>query len=70
MRYYNGECADFANEAVATIAALSLALKKGLNFEDYETAVKSVEQECINVSTAAKILNPLSRVDFCSVNGS
>ncbi|KAH1011403.1 zinc finger HIT domain-containing protein 2 [Dendroctonus ponderosae] len=48
VRYYNGEYADFANEAVATIAALSLALKKGLNFEDYETAVKSVEQECIN----------------------
>ena len=50
MRYFNGEHMDFANEAVACMAAVSLALKKGVNFEDYETAVKSVEQECINVS--------------------
>lgn len=47
-RYFNGEYFDFANEAVACIASVSLALKKGQNFEDYETAVKSVEQECIN----------------------
>lgn len=47
-RYFNGEHHDYANEAVACCASVSLALKKGQNFEDYETAVKSVEQECIN----------------------
>ncbi|XP_050316207.1 zinc finger HIT domain-containing protein 2 isoform X2 [Anthonomus grandis grandis] len=47
-RYFNGEHFDFPNEAVAVIASVSLHLKKELNFEDYDTAVKSVEQECIN----------------------
>ncbi|XP_030749077.1 zinc finger HIT domain-containing protein 2 [Sitophilus oryzae] len=48
VRYFNGEYFDFANEAVASIATISLTLKKGQNFEDRETSIKSVEQECIN----------------------
>ncbi|KAF7287689.1 zinc finger HIT domain-containing protein 2 [Rhynchophorus ferrugineus] len=47
-RYFNGEHSDFAHEAVACISTVSLALKKGHNFEDSETSIKSVEQECIN----------------------
>ncbi|XP_066257663.1 zinc finger HIT domain-containing protein 2 [Euwallacea similis] len=47
-RYFNGEHMDFPNEAVAAVATTSFALKKGQNFENYETAVKSVEQACIN----------------------
>lgn len=47
VRYFNGEYLDFCNEAVATLATVSAALKKGQNFEEYDTAVKSVEQECI-----------------------
>lgn len=50
MRYFNGECHDFAQEAVSCITTLSLTLKNAQNFEDYHMAVKSVEQECANVS--------------------
>lgn len=49
VRYFNGEHLDFCNEAVATLATICTALKKGQNFEEYDTAVKSVEQECIIV---------------------
>ncbi|KAJ8934953.1 hypothetical protein NQ314_013083 [Rhamnusium bicolor] len=49
-RYFNGEHFDFAREAVSCITSLSLTLKAAQNFEDFETAVKSVEQECFNVS--------------------
>lgn len=48
-RYFNGEHFDFAQEAVACIATLSLSLKTAANFNDFDTAVKSVEQECVNV---------------------
>lgn len=50
MKYFNGECYDFAKESVSCIVSLSLTLKDAQNFEDFETAVKSVEQESINVS--------------------
>lgn len=50
MKYFNGECYDFVRESISCIMSLSLTLKKNQNFEDFETAVKSVEQECINVS--------------------
>lgn len=50
MKYFNGECYDFAKESVSCIISLSLTLKDAQNFQDFETAVKSVEQECINVS--------------------
>ncbi|XP_018577083.1 zinc finger HIT domain-containing protein 2 [Anoplophora glabripennis] len=49
-RYFNGEHSDFVEEAVSCITSLSLALKVAQNFVDFETAVKSVEQECINSS--------------------
>lgn len=69
VRYFNGEHFDFANEAVAAIASISLALKKGQNFEDYETAVKSVEQECINVSKTKVVFFKTNNSNFFSVNG-
>lgn len=50
VRYFNGEYLDFVNEAVSCIVSLSLTLQNAQNFEDFEMAVKSVEQECINVS--------------------
>lgn len=50
MKYFNGECHDFVQESISCIMSLSLAMKNGQNFEDFETAVKSVEQESINVS--------------------
>lgn len=50
IRYFNGECYDFSQEAISCIISLSLTLKTAQNFENLETAVKSVEQECANVS--------------------
>ncbi|KAG5893097.1 hypothetical protein JTB14_024298 [Gonioctena quinquepunctata] len=47
-RYFNGEHFDFAKEAASCIVTISLALKVAQNFDDFETSVKSVEQECIN----------------------
>ncbi|KAL3271071.1 hypothetical protein HHI36_021570 [Cryptolaemus montrouzieri] len=47
-RYFNGEYLDFPKEAASCIGAVALSLKCHQNFEDFETAVKSVEQECIN----------------------
>ncbi|XP_023013558.2 zinc finger HIT domain-containing protein 2 [Leptinotarsa decemlineata] len=47
-RYFNGEHFDFSKEAVSCMVNISLTLKSSQNFEDFETAVKSVEQECIN----------------------
>lgn len=49
-RYFNGDYFDFAKEAVSSVITLSLCLKSNENFPDFETAVKSVEQEIINVS--------------------
>lgn len=49
-RYFNGEHFDFVREAVSYIASLSQTLKAAENFTDFEMAVKSVEQQCINVS--------------------
>ncbi|CAG9861437.1 unnamed protein product [Phyllotreta striolata] len=47
-RYFNGEHYDFAYEAVSCLGTISLALKVGQVFTDFESAVMSVEQECIN----------------------
>lgn len=49
-KYFNGDYFDFAKEAASCVITLSLCLKKNENFPDFETAVKSVEQEIINVS--------------------
>lgn len=49
-RYFNGDYRDFVKEAVSCIASLSLCLKNNQNFVDFETCVKSVEQECFSVS--------------------
>ncbi|XP_060533287.1 zinc finger HIT domain-containing protein 2 isoform X2 [Cylas formicarius] len=46
-RYFNGEHFDFPKEASTCVTTVSLTLKNGQNFHDFETAVKSVEQECI-----------------------
>lgn len=48
-RYFNGEYFHFIQEAVTCIISLSQTLKLAQNFEDFETSIKSVEQECINV---------------------
>ncbi|KAL1501313.1 hypothetical protein ABEB36_006657 [Hypothenemus hampei] len=48
LRYLNGQHFEFPNEAVAYIAALSLNLKKGQNFDTYQAAVESVEQQSLN----------------------
>lgn len=47
-RYFNGEHFDFAQEAVSCMATISLALKVGQTFTDFESAVISVEQECVH----------------------
>ncbi|XP_072382109.1 zinc finger HIT domain-containing protein 2 [Diabrotica undecimpunctata] len=47
-RYFNGEHFEFPHQAVSCIVTISLTMKVGQVFEDFETAVKSVEQECIN----------------------
>ncbi|KAJ8957976.1 hypothetical protein NQ318_001977 [Aromia moschata] len=47
-RYFNGEHFEFAKEAVSCIASLSGNLKEAQNFEDFDTAIKHVEQECCN----------------------
>ncbi|KAJ8923343.1 hypothetical protein NQ315_001901 [Exocentrus adspersus] len=49
-RYFNGEHLNFAKEATSSITSLSLTLRTSENFMDFETAVKSVQQECINSS--------------------
>lgn len=48
-RYFNGDYYDFAREAASCVISLSLCLKDNENLPDYETAVKSVEQEIVNV---------------------
>lgn len=45
-RYFNGEHYDFAKEVISCICSLSLNLKSAQNFNDLETAIKSIEQEC------------------------
>ncbi|XP_044261411.1 zinc finger HIT domain-containing protein 2 [Tribolium madens] len=47
-RYFNGEYHDFAKEVISCIVTISLSLKTNQNFDDFESAVKSVEFECIN----------------------
>lgn len=46
-RYFNGDHFDFPNEATSCIATLSLALIGKQNFEDFVTAVSSVQCECL-----------------------
>ncbi|RZC36976.1 MTP18 domain containing protein [Asbolus verrucosus] len=46
-RYFNGEHYDFCKEVVSCVVTISLCLKVNQNFEDFETAVKSVEFQCI-----------------------
>ncbi|KAJ3650614.1 hypothetical protein Zmor_016702 [Zophobas morio] len=45
-RYFNGEHHDFCKEVITCVVAISLCLKINQNFEDFETAVKSVEFQC------------------------
>ncbi|VEN43144.1 unnamed protein product [Callosobruchus maculatus] len=47
-RFFNGDLEDFAPEAVACTVAVSLTLRDAQNFDNFDMAVKSVEQECIN----------------------
>lgn len=65
MKYFNGECCDFAQESISCILSLSLTVKCGQNFENFETAVKSVEQECINVSFYNNFKTFLKLFLFC-----
>lgn len=51
-RYFNGEYYDFVKEAVTCIITVSLFLKANQNFEDFNTSVKSVEFQCMQVSGA------------------
>jgi hypothetical protein len=48
-RYFNGEYYDFYKEVVSCVVALSLCLKVNQNFEDFETALKSVQVLCTEV---------------------
>ncbi|XP_056636801.1 zinc finger HIT domain-containing protein 2 [Diorhabda sublineata] len=48
VRYFNGEHFDFPKESVSCMVTISLTLKRDQKFEDFETAVKSVEMECVN----------------------
>ncbi|KAF2882490.1 hypothetical protein ILUMI_23715 [Ignelater luminosus] len=48
-RYFNGCHFEFLDEAVNYIILLSLNLKDNLNFEDADSAIGSVQQECIKV---------------------
>nr|CAI5827329.1 unnamed protein product [Callosobruchus analis] len=47
-RFFNGDLEDFAAEGVACTVAVSLTLRDAQNFDSYDMAVKSIEQECIN----------------------
>nr|CAH7714114.1 unnamed protein product [Callosobruchus chinensis] len=47
-KFFYGDVEDFAAEAVAYIVTISLTLKRAQNFDNFDMAVKSVEQECIN----------------------
>ncbi|KAK9876055.1 hypothetical protein WA026_011165 [Henosepilachna vigintioctopunctata] len=48
-RYFNGECADFPREVISCLGSIALSLKCHQDYENFEFAVKSVEQECLNI---------------------
>ncbi|CAH0549116.1 unnamed protein product [Brassicogethes aeneus] len=47
VRYFNGEHFNFAKEAISCWSYLSLCVNTKENFQDFDTAVKSVEQQCL-----------------------